>query len=84
MALNLRHATKAQLVQRLRERFKSASREEVWRIAAMLKAHYDAGDFTALQLRTAFGMTAGQFSVFADKLLTWAGKWAELKSAEGE
>ncbi len=84
MALNLHHATKAQLVQRLRERFKNASREDVWRMAAMLKSHYDAGDFTAAQLRSAFGMTAGQFSVFADKLLVWANKWADLKAAEGE
>lgn len=84
MALNLKHATKTQLVQRLRERFKAASREEVWRMAAMLKSHYDAGDFTAAQLRTAFGMTAGQFSTFADKLLVWANKWADLKAANGE
>jgi len=84
MALNLKHATKAQLVQRLRERFKDASREEVWRMAAMLKSHYDAGDFTAAQLRSAFGMTAGQFSAFADKLLAWAKQWADLKAAEGE
>jgi len=84
MAIILRHATREQLVARLRERFQSASRQEVWRIAAMLKSHYDAGDFTAAQLRNAFGMTAGQFSTFATKLTNWAAKWEDLKLTQGE
>jgi len=84
MALVLKHATKAQLVERLRERFRNAEREEVWRLAAKIKGWYDAGDVTALQLRNAFGMTAGEFSTFAGKLTTWAEKWAELQAAKGE
>ena len=84
MALVLKHATKAQLVERLRERFRHAEREEVWRLAAKMKHWYDAGDVTAAQLRTAFGMTAAQFSTFAGKLTTWAEKWADLQAARGE
>jgi len=84
MALVLKHATKAQLVERLRERFRNAEREEVWRLAAKIKHWYDAGDVTAAQLRTAFGMTAAEFSTFAGKLTTWAGKWAELQAERGQ
>lgn len=84
MALTLHHATPAQLVQRLRERFKAATREEVWRLAALLKARYDAGDFTALQLRTAFGMTVTQFNAFVTRVNAWAAKWNDLKASQGE
>jgi hypothetical protein len=84
MALVLKHATKAQLVERLRKRFRNAEREEVWRLAAKLKGWYDAGDVTAAQLRSAFNMTAGEFGTFAGKLATWAEKWAELQAAKGE
>jgi hypothetical protein len=84
MALVLRHATKTQLIARLRERYQAAEREEVWRLAAFLLAQYQAGDFTALQLRTAFGMTAAQFTAFADRVQVLAAKWADLKASTGE
>lgn len=85
MALAFRHATKAAFLQRLRKRFNESERSDAWRLAALLKHHYDAGDFTAADLRAAFGgITAAQLTALASRLTTMANKWAEMKSAKGE
>lgn len=74
MALNLRYQTATQFAARLRERYRNASREECARIATWLLNHIEAGDFTDLQVRNAFGLTAGQYT-------TVKAKWTNLRTA---
>jgi hypothetical protein len=68
MALTLHHQTAAEFADRLKARFKAASGEEKGRLATWLYDRYQAGDFTAAQLRTAFGMTVTQFNAFVTRI----------------
>jgi hypothetical protein len=70
MALVLAHQTAAEFAARLSARFKAADGLEKGRIATWIYDHYQAGDFTALQLRTAFGMTVAQFNTFVTRIQT--------------
>lgn len=84
MALNLRHATKLQLVARFRERFRDATRLDVWRMAALIRNLIDEGEVTALQVRTAFGLSAAQMSALSARIDGYRTKYYELKDAAGE
>ena len=84
MALVLRHQTKAQFAARLRERYRNASREEAARIATWLLNSIEAGDFTDLQVRTAFGLTSGQWTTLKAKLTTLRTNWLAVLAAAGE
>ncbi len=68
MPLNLQHQTAEQFAARLVRRFKAASDVEKGRLATWLYDRYQAGDFTALQLRTAFGFTPAQFTAFVTRV----------------
>lgn len=82
--LNLQHATKAQLLQRFRNRFAGVTQLEVWRLAAFVKALINAGDVTVAELRAAFNLTVNQMNALAAKLDGYATRYYELKSAAGE
>ena len=84
MALTLRHQTKAQFAARLRERYRNASREEAARIATWVLNSIEAGDFTDLQVRTAFGLTSGQWTTLKAKLTTLRTNWLAVLAAAGE
>ena len=84
MALTLRHQTKAQFAARLRERYRNASREEAARIATWMLNSIEAGDFTDLQVRTAFGLTSGQWTTLKAKLTTLRTNWLAVCAAGGE
>ena len=84
MALNLRHQTPAQFAARFRARFKSASKAEACRLAAWVLDHLEAGDFIDLQLRNAFGLTAGQWTTLKAKLTTMRTNHNAVQSAVGE
>jgi hypothetical protein len=84
MALNLEHQTPAEFADRLRERYRNSTQLECARIAAWLYDHYQAGDFTAGQLRLAFGMDANQFSIFVAKVLLLRDHYLAILAAEGE
>ena len=84
MALDLKHQTAAQFVARFRERYRNAEKEECARMAAWLYDHYQAGDFTATQLRNAFGMNTTQFNNFVAKVLTLRDQWIAIQNAKGE
>lgn len=84
MAIALRHQTAAQFAARLRERYKSASKEEAARIATWLLNHIDNGDFTETQVRNAFGLTAGQWTTLKAKLTTLRTQWQAIQAAQGE
>jgi len=84
MAINLQHQTPAEFAARLRARFKAASQTEKGRIATWLYDHYQAGDFTALQLRTAFGMTVTQFNAFVTRIQTLRTHYLALQAEQPE
>lgn len=84
MALVLNHATKAQLADRFRARFRDATRLEVWRMASFIRKLIDDGDVTVLQVRTAFGLNSTQFNALASKFDAYRTKYYELKAAAGE
>ena len=85
MALNLRYQTPAQFAARLRERFRTAEREECARIAHWIINRIAAGDFTENQVRAAFGLTTTQWNTLkTTKLQPLRDAWAAIKAARGE
>ena len=84
MALTLQHQTPAEFVARLRERYRNSSREECARLASWLYDHYQAGDFTGAQLRSAFGMDTTQFNAFVTKVQALRTHWLAVQEAAGE
>lgn len=85
MALNLRYQTPAQFAARLRERFRSAEREECARIAHWILRRIAVGDFTEKHARNAFGLTVQQWTTLkTNKLQPLADAWVAIKAAMGE
>lgn len=84
MALNLRHQTAAQFAARLRERYRSASREEAARIATWLLNRIEAGDFTDAQVRNAFGLTVTQYNQMKTRMANLRTAWLAVQAAQGE
>ena len=84
MALNLKHQTAPQFATRLRERYRSASREECARIASWILRHIANGDFTDLQVRNAFGLTAGQWTTLKAKMQALVDNYNAVQLAQGE
>ena len=85
MALTLKYQTKAQLLTRLRERYRTLSKHELAKLAAWLYDRYVAGDFTAAQIRTAFGLdTAAKWDAFRTKIQTLRDQYVAIDGAVGE
>ena len=84
MALNLQHQTPAEFADRLVARFKASSQLEKARLATWIYDHYQAGDFTAAQLRNAFGMDAAQFSAFVTRIQTLRTHYLALQAEVAE
>lgn len=84
MALILVHQTPAQLAARLRVRYKAAVGDDCARIATWLLGHIEAGDFTDAQVRTAFGLTAGQWTTLKAKMTSLRTAWQATIAAVGE
>lgn len=84
MALPLLHQTAAEFAARLRAKYRDSSREDCAKLATWLHDHFQAGDFTALQLRTAFGMTVAQFNAFVTKIQALRTNWLAVQAAGGE
>lgn len=82
MAIGLHHQTPAQFADRLVRKFRAAEREEKARLAAWIYDRHQAGDFTATQLRNAFGMNATQFTAFVTRIQTLRTHWLAIQ-AEG-
>ena len=80
MSLNLQHQTADEFAARLVARFKAASQFEKGRLATWIYDRYQAGDFTAAQLRAAFGMTVAEFSVFVTRVQTLRDHYLALQS----
>jgi len=84
MALNLNHQTAAQFSARLRERYRKASKAEACRLAKWIMDHIEAGDFTDLQVRNAFGLTTGQYATLKSKWTTMRTNYEAVQAAAGE
>jgi glutathione S-transferase len=85
MALTLKYQTKAQLLTRLRERYRTLSKHELAKLAAWLYDRYVDGDFTAAQIRTAFGLdTQAKWDVFRIKIQTLRDQYVAIDGAVGE
>lgn len=83
MALNLQHQTAAQFAARLRQRYRNANREEAARLAKWILDHLEAGDFTDLQIRNAFGLTAGQWTTLKAKMTALRTNYEAIQVAAG-
>jgi hypothetical protein len=84
MALNLQHATEAQLAAAFRERYRAASKVECARLAKWLLDHIDAGDFTDTQVRNAFGLTVNQYDAMKTRMTTLRTAYNAVLAAQGE
>ena len=84
MALNLKHQTIAQLAARIREKYRSANKERLAKIARLILNGILADDFTDLQVRNAFGLTAGQWTTLKSKMQTLVANQDAVNIAAGE
>ena len=84
MALNLRFQTATQFAARLRERYRSASREEAARIATWILNRIDAGDLTDAQVRAAFGLTVTQYNALKTRMGNLRTAYQAMQAAAGE
>ena len=84
MAIELKYAAPEQALAALREAYKNSEGAEVLRLAAKLRFHMDAGDFTATQVRNAFGLSTSQWATLRAKLNSNASAHEATKNARGE
>ena len=84
MALNLQHQTATQFAARLRERYRNCTKQETARLAKWILDHLEAGDFTDLQIRNAFGLTSGQWTTLKSKMTTLRTNLEAVQAAAGE
>jgi glutathione S-transferase len=85
MALTLKYQTKAQLLARLRERYRTLSKHNLAKLAAWLYDRYVDGDFTAAQIRTAFGLdTQAKWDAFRTKIQALRDQYVSIEGAVGE
>jgi len=84
MAIKLRYATATQLGAGLRQRFKNASKEELYRLAAKIKKHYDLGDFTDAQMKNLFNLTTVQWNNLKTKINNYAAAYDAMQNSAGE
>lgn len=80
----MKYATKEQLGQAMREKFRVASGVEVHRLAAKIKAFLDAGDFTDAEMRTLFGATPAEWATLKGKIVSYANAHNATQNARGE
>lgn len=80
----LKHQTAAQFAARLRARYKDASKVECAKLAKWILDRIDGGAFTETAVRTAFGLTAGQWTTLKAKLTTLRTNYNAVLAATGE
>lgn len=84
MALLLKHQTVERFVSRVREAYRDGNPETVIRIARFIEARLQAGDFTAAQVRNAFGMNSAQWTALRTKMQQYIAADNTTKAAQGE
>jgi hypothetical protein len=81
----LQHQTAAQFADKLRAEYRISTRQRVCYLAWWLIRRINAGDFTDVQVRNAFGMTTQQYTTFkTNKLVPFHDHWVAVLAAEGE
>lgn len=81
----LRFQTAAQFAGRIREAYRSSSRDAFCRIAYWIIEMIAAGHLTDAQMRTAFGLTSQQWTNFKTaKVQPAHDAWAVVLAAQGE
>ncbi len=84
MALRLAHATPQQVLSAFREKYAASKGADTARLARWMAERLAAGDFTALEVRTAFGMNVGQFTAMQARLNVLKGHLEAIEQAIGE
>lgn len=84
MALILKQQTVAQFVARLRVLYRDGDPPTVLKIARFILSRIAAGDFTDLQVRTAFSKTAAQWTTLKDKMIALVNAANTVSMATGE
>jgi hypothetical protein len=80
----LRWQTAAEFADRMRAIYRSATKEQLARLAIWVTRRIDLGQVTALQFRTAFGLTAGQWTTLETKMRTLRTNQEAVDAAVGE
>ena len=84
MALNLKYQTAAQFAARLRERYRTASRDDAARIATWILNNIESGDITDAQVRNAFGLTVTQYNALKTRMTNLRTAYQAVQAAAGE
>ena len=84
MPITLVHASKAQLLQAFRQKFRDAKGLEAGRLAKRLKTLYVDGDITNAQIRAAFGFDAAQLTAFLTRVDAKATAYDTITAQVGE
>lgn len=84
MALDLKFATKAQLIAEARRRYRDSTGNETLRLADWLMTHLDAGDLTDAELAAAFGLNPGQWTAMKARIKAHSDNARAERSARGE
>lgn len=80
----LNHTTANELAAYVRELYKNSNSEQLARIAKRILEWITNGRFTDLQVRNAFGLTAGQWTTLKTKMQTIVANYDAVNSAVGE
>lgn len=84
MALDLTHATKAQLLAAFRARYRDSAGEMTVRLADWVIARLEVGDVTDAEMAAAFGINAGQWTAAKARLKSHSNNRRAVLSARGE
>ena len=84
MPLQLKHATKAQFLTRLREVYRDAEGIEAGRIAARMVRLITDGDLTNAEIQAYFNLSGVQIAQFKPRIQTAATRYNDMLTARGE
>lgn len=76
--------TKAELAAKIRELYREAEWERLFKIARWIRARIQAGDFTEAQVQNAFGLTNPQWNTLKTKFQNYDDALTLIETAAGE
>lgn len=80
----LTESTPSELLAYMREAYRESSNGESAIISQVLRGWIDSGRYTDTEVRTAFGLSVGAWTVIRNKMNTFADSRALVASARGE
>lgn len=84
MAFNPVYQTKAEFLTKFRARFSTATKADVAKMATWLLNSIEAGDFTDLQVRTVFNLSAAEYTAMKNRMTNLRTYWVAIDSAAGQ